>query len=131
VQNAASFSIEAMIPREIGADPARISTRLTRVARQLHAVAQAFAAAGGRRGCPACRPFSAPRWMEADLGRNRRPMAGYHGGISAAHSARRAATSRHGRGSSGTISSRSRTWPAAKPPPRPRTARALDSRNSV
>src|SRR5207244_4866709 len=34
-------------PREIAADPARLSTRATRVERQLHAVAQAFAAAGG------------------------------------------------------------------------------------
>src|SRR5438876_5164915 len=33
-------------PREIGADPARMSTRSTRVERQLHAVAQAFAGCG-------------------------------------------------------------------------------------
>src|SRR5947208_5576022 len=72
--------LEAAIPREIGADPARISTRSTRVERQLHAVAQAFAAAGGRRGCPRVSPLLCASVREADPGPNCGQMAGYRGG---------------------------------------------------
>src|SRR5712692_7909531 len=75
--------LEAAVPREIGADPARMSTRSTRVERQLHAVAQAFAAAGGRRGCPRVSTSLCASVREADPGRNRGPMAGYRGGICA------------------------------------------------
>ena len=72
--------LEAAIPREIGADPARMSTRSTRVARQLHAVARAFAAAGGG---PRVSTLLCASVTEVDPARNRRRMAGYRGGICA------------------------------------------------
>src|ERR1043166_1594142 len=62
---------EAAIPREIGADPARMSTRSTRVERQLHAVARAFAAAGGCRGCPRVSTLLSASVREGDPGPNR------------------------------------------------------------
>src|SRR6266849_942694 len=75
--------LEAAIRREIGADPARMSTRSTRVERQLHAVAQAVVAAGGRRGCPRVSPLLCASVREADPGPKRGQMAGYRGGICA------------------------------------------------
>ena len=83
VQNAASFSARGRDPREIGADPARMSTRSTRVERQ-------FArGCAGLRGCgrsPRMPPSVDPRLRlvrEADPGPNRVRMAVYRGGICA------------------------------------------------
>jgi hypothetical protein len=73
--------LETAILREIGADPARMSTRSTRVERQLHAVAQAVAAAAGRRGCPRVSTLLCASVREADPGRNQGQMGAYRGGI--------------------------------------------------
>ena len=47
----------------------------------MHAVAQAFAAAGDRRGCPGVSTLVCASVREADPGRNQGQMGGYRAGI--------------------------------------------------
>src|SRR6266481_991458 len=79
-----SSPLEVMIPSVIGAGPARMSTRLTRVERQLHSVAHAFAAAGGSPRMPRGATLLCPSVREADAGPKPSQMAVYRGGICAA-----------------------------------------------
>src|SRR5712691_9744827 len=74
--------LEAAIRREIGADRL-VATRSTRVERQLHAVAEAFAAVSGRREHPRVSLLLCASVREADPGPKRGQMAGYRGGICA------------------------------------------------
>ena len=83
MQNAPRSPLEAPTRREIGADPARMSTRSRRVERPLEAVCAGLRGCGGRRGCPRGSTLLCASVREVDPGRNRRPMAGYRGGICA------------------------------------------------